>query len=173
MLIHYYIKIIVLSFLVISPFSYAHTIPNNSMLEIELTLPEIKTGMYARPYVAIWVEDENHQPIKTLQLWVGKDDWLKDLRSWWRKIGRYDRDRVDAVTSATRPAGKYHFLWDGINDNGEKIEQGTYTLYVEVVREHGGRDFFGQNLELDESSFSHVLKAKHEIGKIKIDYKVE
>ncbi|NMU52501.1 DUF2271 domain-containing protein, partial [Vibrio parahaemolyticus] len=103
-------------------------LPDNAKVDFELELPKIDTSMYARPYVAVWVENDQRKPVKTIQLWVGKDGWLKDLRSWWRKAGRYDRELVDAVTSATRPAGQYRFVWDGTNDAGERLEQGNYTL---------------------------------------------
>ena len=118
----------------------AKPVPETAQLEVSFALPAIDTTMYARPYVAVWVEDADRKPVRTVQLWVGKDEWLKDLRSWWRKVGRYDRELVDAVTSATRPAGEYTFVWDGLNDKGQRVEQGNYTFYVEVVREHGGRN---------------------------------
>jgi hypothetical protein len=88
----------------------AKPIPENAQLEVGFQLPVIETTMYARPYVAVWIEDADRKPVRTVQLWVGKDEWLKDLRSWWRKVGRYDRELIDAVTSATRPAGEYKFV---------------------------------------------------------------
>ncbi len=122
----------------------AAPLPDSAKVDFEFELPKIDTSMYARPYVALWIEDEKRKPVKTIQLWVGKDEWLKDLRSWWRKVGRYDRELVDAMTSATRPAGQYRFVWDGTNDDGQRLEQGDYTLHVEVVREHGGRNYLRQ-----------------------------
>ncbi|NMS18813.1 DUF2271 domain-containing protein, partial [Vibrio parahaemolyticus] len=113
------------------------------------------------------------KPVKTIQLWVGKDEWLKDLRSWWRKAGRYDRELVDAVTSATRPAGQYRFVWDGTNDSGERLEQGNYTLYVEVVREHGGRNYLRQKITLADSDVRYELKPTQETGVITVNYQVK
>ncbi|MDG2669808.1 DUF2271 domain-containing protein, partial [Vibrio parahaemolyticus] len=136
-------------------------------------LPKIDTSMYARPYVAVWVEDEQRQSVKTIQLWVGKDEWLKDMRSWWRKVGRYDRDLIDAVTSATRPAGQYRFVWDGTNDAGERLVQGDYTLHVEVVREHGGRNYLRQKMTLADSEVRYQLKPTQETGVITVSYQVK
>ena len=150
----------------------AKPVPENAQLEVNFTLPAIDTTMYARPYVAVWVEDANRKPVRTVQLWVGKDEWLKDLRSWWRKVGRYDRELVDAVTSATRPAGEYKFVWDGLNDKGQPVEQGNYTFYVEVVREHGGRNYLRQEIELGENAFSHVIAPPEETGAIQLNYKL-
>ena len=63
-------------------------------LAIDLDLPNIQADPYFRPYVAIWLEDTNRQPIETIALWYQintenveePDDkkWLKDLRQWWR-----------------------------------------------------------------------------------------
>lgn len=158
--------------LTIASASFAKTIPENAQMDIELIIPSIETSTYARPYVAVWIEDKNRKPVRTLQLWVGKDEWLKDIRSWWRKVGRYDRAMVDAVTSATRPAGKYRFSWDGLDHNGQRVEQGEYTFYVEVVREHGGRNYLRHKLQLGEVGFSHQLQASEETGLINLQYKV-
>ncbi|MGF1718931.1 DUF2271 domain-containing protein [Vibrio kyushuensis] len=152
---------------------FAKPLPESAKLDISFELPKIETSMYARPYVAVWLEDSNRKPVKTMELWVGKDEWLKDLRSWWRKVGRYDRELVDAVTSATRPAGQYRFIWDGTNDVGQRVEQGTYTLHIEVVREHGGRDYLRQKVELNDTEVVYQLEPTDETGQITLNYQVK
>ncbi|GMM89071.1 MULTISPECIES: DUF2271 domain-containing protein [Vibrio] len=153
-------------------FSMAQSLPESAKLDVQFELPKIDTTMYARPYVAVWVEDSSRKSVKTIELWVGKDEWLKDLRSWWRKVGRYDRELVDAVTSATRPAGQYRFVWDGKSDSGEKLEQGEYTIHIEVVREHGGRNYLRQKVMLGSENVSYQLKPTEETGEITLDYLV-
>ncbi|OEE74114.1 DUF2271 domain-containing protein [Vibrio genomosp. F6] len=140
-------------------------------VDVRLQIPTIKTTTYARPYVAVWIENDQRKSVKTVQLWVGKDEWLKDLRSWWRKVGRYDKALVDAVTSATRPAGDYRFVWDGTNDAGQKVAQGNYTFHIEVVREHGGRNYLRQKLELGNNANSYQIKPTEETGLIDIHYR--
>lgn len=151
----------------------AAPLPDSAKVDFEFELPKIDTSMYARPYVALWIEDEKRKPVKTIELWVGKDEWLKDLRSWWRKVGRYDRELVDAVTSATRPAGQYRFVWDGTNDDGQRLEQGNYTLHVEVVREHGGRNYLRQKMQLADSEVRYQIKPTEETGVITVNYQVK
>ncbi|GAL17489.1 putative exported protein [Vibrio maritimus] len=153
--------------------SFASTIPDGAELTVKFELPKIQTSTYARPYVAVWIEDSNRKSVKTVQLWVGKDEWLKDLRSWWRKVGRYDRELVDAVTSATRPAGKYRFVWDGRDDNGNALPQGDYTMHIEVVREHGGRNYLRQPMTLANDNQSYQLKATPETGPISLFYQIK
>ncbi|MGF1761495.1 DUF2271 domain-containing protein [Photobacterium sagamiensis] len=154
-------------------FAQATAIPDSAHIEVEFELPTIETTMYARPYVAVWIEDTKRKPIRTIELWVGKDEWLKDLRSWWRKVGRYDRELVDAVTSATRPAGEYRFVWDGLDENGNRVEQGDYTFYAEVVREHGGRNYLRQKMHLSDTAFTYKVAPTEETGVITINYKIK
>lgn len=146
-------------------------ISESAKVDVAFELPTITTTMYARPYVAVWIENSERKSVKTIELWVGKDEWLKDLRSWWRKVGRYDRELIDAVTSATRPAGKYKFSWDGKDDSGQTLPQGDYTLHIEVVREHGGRNYLRQKMALGNSDMTYQLKPTEETGEITIHYK--
>ncbi|SON49751.1 DUF2271 domain-containing protein [Vibrio tapetis] len=150
----------------------AEALPSNAQLDVEFSLPTIETSMYARPYVAVWIEDSKRQPVRTLELWVGKDEWLKDLRSWWRKVGRYDKALVDGVTSATRPAGDYRFVWDGTDEKGNRVEEGNYTFYAEVVREHGGRNLLRQKIQLGQKGFSKTIEPTAETGVVTLSYKV-
>ena len=48
-----------------------------------------------------------------------------------------NRALVKAVTRATRAPGKYTIAWDGKDNAGKALPQGTYTIRVEVHREHG------------------------------------
>ncbi|MGL5108414.1 MAG: DUF2271 domain-containing protein [Vibrio ordalii] len=139
-------------------------------LDIEFELPRLEVGMYARPYVAVWIEDSQGKPVRTIALWQKDDTWLKDIRRWWRQVGRYDRQLVDAITSATRPAGQYKMFWDGKNDQGEILEQGNYVFFAEVVREHGGRDVVRQVMSLTHSAQQFSLAATYETGVIRLHY---
>ena len=101
---------------------------------IEVTIPDIKSNEYHRPYVAVWVEDSDKKLVEHLSLWYfikGKDDnpqeglkYLKELRNWWRKGGRSLKPLPDAITGATQKPGK--------------LKDGSYTLMIEAVREEGG-----------------------------------
>ncbi|HEX5792380.1 MAG TPA: DUF2271 domain-containing protein, partial [Rheinheimera sp.] len=121
---------------------------NAAQSEISLQLPVIETSQYHRPYVAVWVENEQQQPVKLIALWVEKPDWLKDLRRFWRKIGRSNTALVDAVSGATQKPGTYTLQWDGKDDQGQPLASGQYNLLIEAAREQGGRSLVKREFTL-------------------------
>ncbi|PSW17638.1 DUF2271 domain-containing protein [Photobacterium sanctipauli] len=151
----------------------ANPLPEQANMQIKLELPELDVPMYARPYVAIWLEDSDRQVVRNIVLWTGNHtEWLKDIRSWWRKFGRYNSENIDGISSATRGSGQYRINWDGLDDNGERVQQGNYTLFTEVVREHGGRDLVRKAIVLGEEGFQITTEPKAEIGAIELNYQV-
>ncbi|RJG47752.1 DUF2271 domain-containing protein [Motilimonas pumila] len=155
------------------PAAQAEPLPTGATFSIALTLPELNTTMYARPYVAIWVENSERKVVKNISLWTGRQtEWLKDIRTWWRKFGRYHVTDIDGYSSATKPAGDYTIRWDGKSEQDDIIAQGDYTLFIEVVREHGGRDVLKQAMTLADKSQSWQLPAAAEVGPVTIHYQV-
>lgn len=131
--------------------------------EIELSINLAKqSGEYHNPYVAAWIENDAGKSVRTLVLWREGAKWLKDLRTWWRKVGRRNKALVDGVTSATRPAGKYKLNFAAIDDNDQALAQGDYTLKLEVVRENGGRAIIKQKFSLNGQAQSYTLNATAE-----------
>ena len=137
------------------------TFTQADQIDIKLNLPALEVEPYHRPYVAIWLETPKREGIQTLSVWTEKDDWLKDMRQWWRKLGRKNRD-FDAVSSATRHAGDYNLQF--------KTEQltGEYRLCFEASREDGGREFLTKNISLGGTTQSFTLQGQHEFGSISI-----
>jgi hypothetical protein len=111
--------------------------PEGFGVSLTITLPSITTGKkYRKPYVAVMVENADGKSVRTLSVWGTSTKYLKDLTYWW-KNARDDSDLIRAVTRATRSPGKYTLAWDGKDDKGKPLPQGTYTIQIEVSREHG------------------------------------
>ncbi|MDC5804917.1 DUF2271 domain-containing protein [Vibrio europaeus] len=165
-------KLSALSTILLSTSVFAAPLPSSAQLDVKFQLPKIDAPMYARPYVAVWIENDQRQVVKTIQLWVGQDEWLKDLRSWWRKSGRYNQS-IDGLSSATKPAGQYRFSWDGKDDSGQFVEQGNYTFFAEVVREHGGRSLLRQKIALGSKATQYTLKPTAETGSVSLNYQIK
>lgn len=109
--------------------------PSDFVVNIALELPQ-PMGRAKRPYVAIWFENDAGKPVRTVTVWGNSSRWIRDLSVWW-KFAKDDAALVKAVSRATRAPGKYEVVWDGKDDAGKPVPQGTYTVKVEVHREHG------------------------------------
>ncbi len=141
-----------------------------SSINLQIQIPALDTSPYHRPYIAVWLESPKRQGITTLAIWYDDDEWLKDLRQWWRKLGRKDRSAYDSVTGATRKPGLYTFSWDGLNAQGDPIPEGEYILNIEASREAGGRDFLRQKIHWRKglSPQTYSLPGKVELGTVTV-----
>lgn len=111
--------------------------PEDYQVTIDLSLNKRPPGKkYRRPYLAVWIENEKGRRIRTLTVWGRKHKYVRTLTEWWRKAPR-DRREVDAFTHPTRRPGRHSLIWDGKDDSGKHVNRGSYTIRVEVRREHG------------------------------------
>lgn len=156
-------------------FSLSLILPNSVMAQVitvEVEIPEIQTTPYHKPYVAVWIETPKRKGVHTLAFWKEQSDWFKDLRQWWRKIGRKKSSNYDATTGATRKPGKYQLSWDGLNLNGNKLNAGEYVLHIESVREQGSREYLRQKFTFGlNQTQQYQLQGKSELGSIIISIK--
>lgn len=114
-------------------------------LTVTVEIPRIASASYHRPYVAIWIERADQTAVQTLAVWYdtalpngeGKD-WLKDLRTWWRKGGRAMTMPADGVSGATRAPGRQSVTIPAARLRS--LPAGQYNLVVEAARELGGRE---------------------------------
>jgi hypothetical protein len=118
-------------------------------LNVSVTLPQQTGAAYHRPYVAVWIERPGADggagaPLRTLAVWYevsntaeGKD-WLKDMRSWWRGLGRAMTLPADGVSSATKAPGRHAIAIPGARLRD--LPAGDYAIVVEAARELGGRE---------------------------------
>ena len=55
-------------------------------------IPRIEASNYRKPYVAIWLEDADRKAVKMYRVLFDQspigDNWLPDLKTWWRRGGR-------------------------------------------------------------------------------------
>ncbi|TDW96985.1 DUF2271 domain-containing protein [Dinghuibacter silviterrae] len=137
---------------------------NELLISLSITLQQ---GFAKRPYVAVWVEDENHAPVRTISVWHGPDRYLPELKSWYLKYrDRYYTDNTfsASITSATRSAGKYSLKWDGKDDHGNAVAPGKYIVKIEAAREHGTYQLMRQEIQWDGSAQKYTLAGNAEIS---------
>jgi len=142
---------------------------------VNLELARIEGQRYRRPYVAVWVEDKDRFPVRTVALWHQKDRWLPDLKGWYRgdrlRLLAEGNEIASTVSSATRPAGKYTMKWDGKDNKGVPVKPGKYTVFVEASREHGSYDLLRQEIDLTAGPKQFPLAGGTEIASAGIHVK--
>lgn len=114
---------------------------SNFEVLVNLELASLNGGRTRRPFVAVWIEDKDKHPVRTVSLWFHGPRWLPELRAWYRdeqqRNAAQGSRNPQSISSATRGAGKYTLRWDGTDDAHRALPPGRYTVLIEVAREHG------------------------------------
>jgi len=147
-------------------------------LTVSIQIPEMSVAEYHKPYVAVWIEGAD-KSITNLAVWYdvkAKDnkgnEWLKDLRQWWRKIGRETTMPADGLSSATRAPGEHTLDFSGSNEPLKNLKPGQYTLVVEAAREVGGRELLKVPFTWPAASAaSGSAQGTTELGAVKLELK--
>jgi hypothetical protein len=129
-----------------------------------------RRGGYKRPYVAVWAEDAQGRPVRTLCLWVENLRWLDDLKRWRKLYRERGEAFVSASSSATRKAGVYTLAWDGRTDDGKPVPAGEYVLCIEVAREHGTYQIARETVKLGDATLKREIAGNVEMKRAEIRY---
>ena len=144
-------------------------------LTITFELARIAGGHARRPYVAVWIQDQDRFPVRTISLWGTKPRWVPELRAWQHddrvRNAAEHHDITASVSSATRPPGKYTLNWDGKDNAGKLVKAGTYTVNIEAAREHGTYQILRQEMEFNGEPRQIELKGGTEISAASLDYR--
>lgn len=161
------------------PLGAAEKWDDNFELAVDFDVAQPGGGRYHRPYVAVWVEDGNGRPVRTLSLWVQTNGrgprYFHELRRWFGA----SRDTQDAggpdlvatVSSATRLPGRYTVIWNGRDDRGRVVDQGTYRILLEAAREHGSYQLMQQEMALGAEPKAADLGSNEEIARARVEYR--
>jgi hypothetical protein len=146
---------------------------------VDLEIAPQQGGRYHRPYVAVWVEDAAGRPVRTLSVWVNTSGrgprYIRELRRWFSAEREQESaggpDLVATVSSATRLPGQYTVTWNGRDDRGKPVEQGTYRIVIEAAREHGSYQLMQQELTLATKPVAADLPGNEEIARARVEYR--
>jgi len=145
-------------------------------LQIDVEIPRMNVAEYHKPYVAIWLEDSNRKSTQ-VALWYDLDmkdnegaKWLKDIRQWWRRIGRSAQRPFDGLTSATKGPGKHSITVDLTLEQFKSLPKGDYQLRIEASREVGGKEVVNIPLQWPIKTSDYPLSASgsKELGSVKV-----
>ena len=108
----------------------------NGKLKISIDFNRSSTP--ASNQYAVWIEDMDRNVVKTLFVtnftsnggYAVRED---SIPTWvaHAKPSDMDKTRIDAITGATPSTGTHSYIWDGTNDDGNIVADGTYMFYVE------------------------------------------
>ena len=149
--------------------------PSDMELAVNFELARIDDQRYRRPYVAVWIEDSDKFPIRTLSFWVQKTRWWPDLKGWYRgdKLRSMAEGTEIAATiaSATRAPGKYTVKWDGKDAKGQTVKPGKYAICIEAAREHGTYQLIRHEMEFNGTPKTVPLSGNVEIASASLEYR--
>jgi thiamine biosynthesis lipoprotein len=154
--------------------------PELHELLVKFELDRPAGGQYRRPYVAVWLEDEDEFPVRTAILWMQTKSpgprWHRDLLRWYRNDGARKiadgTQLIGTVSAATRGPGEYKASFDGLDDGGKALKPGKYTLYIEVAREHGTYQLIRHPLTLGKEPIAETkLKSNVEVKSASVEYR--
>ncbi len=126
-------------------------------------------GRYHRPFVAVWVENERHEPVRNLALWYNKPRWLPELRAFYAQDAA--SPNLASITGATRSPGEYSLSWDGKDNAGQYVKQAKYTVCIEAAREHGTYQLIRYEMDFNGKPKQQTLPGNVEIARAALDYR--
>jgi thiamine biosynthesis lipoprotein ApbE len=141
-------------------------------IAVDLKIPTAGPGGPRRirsPYMAVWVEDANNKRVRTVAVWGNQPKYMPDLSEWW-KVASQDQQWAMSVTKATRRAGQYKLVWDGLDDQGKPLPSGTYTVFLEVNRQFGTHATESGQIVCNRIPAQGTIPAGSEFGAAKLSF---
>jgi len=137
--------------------------------KVTVGLPLTATRSAKRPYVGVWVEDPSGKVIRGLALWGTKSKYQPDLSTLWNRV-HGNMEAFRSVTRATRPAGKYDLVWDGLDNDKKPVPPGPYVITVETNQERGTYAKQSGTITIGDSPTSITLPATANFDAVVVKY---
>jgi hypothetical protein len=123
-----------------------------------MKLPLTSGRSSKRPYVAVWVEDSSNKLVRVLAIWGTNAKYYTSLSTLWSRLNG-NLQPFRPITRATRSAGKYDLVWDGLDNDHKPVPLGPYRITVETNQEHGTYAKQVGTIEVGDSPASITLPA--------------
>ncbi len=137
-------------------------------------------GRIHNPYSAVWIEDSAGKLVRTIDLSMenGKGrKYLPDLKRWFSsdqaRIASGGFDVAETISGPTRKPGTFKVAWDGRDEQGEFVKQGTYTVNVEAARERGPYLVITEQIAVGASAFYKKLTDNGELQKVTVELRAK
>lgn len=156
-------------------------LPDRAQVEVAFTYAAADGGMgpVRNPFIAVWVESAAGDLVANISLWYNPPKggrWINHLSNWYAADEAYyeanGADDVESITGATRPAGTYSVLWDGLDAAGIRAPQGDYVVFIESAREHGPNSLTSAAMSLGSAAVDVSLPDDGELSAATARYTV-
>jgi FAD:protein FMN transferase len=137
--------------------------------QVTMKLPLTAGRSKKRPYVAVWVEDSSNKLVRVLAIWAGKSKYNSTLSTFWNVVGG-NFQLFRPVTRATRSAGAYDLVWDGLDNDRKPVPLGSYRITVETNQEDGTYAKQVGTIEIGDSPASTTLPATTNFDAVVVRY---
>lgn len=155
----------------------ADPFPAGAELQVNFTFAA--TDSRARnPYIAVWIEDASGSMVQTVALWFRRNQsrYLSHLTRWYDTESTFlndgGTDNLDAIASASRPAGSYQVVWDGTDADGHVVPKGNYVLCIEAAREHGPYQVATGPITIGADDFTTTIADNGELSAMVVTFVV-
>src|SRR5262249_36818712 len=101
--------------------------------------------------------------------WGNNSKYYPDLSTLWGFLKK-SHNQLRSISRATRPAGKYELVWDGLDNAQKPVPLGTYRIVVETNQEHGTYAEQAGAITIGESPSSITLPATTNFEPVIIQY---
>lgn len=135
-------KKIIISFVFIITMSWNMVAQTNGELLVTVTTSETGGNYAPRNIVAIWVEDDNGNFVKTLLAYANTRK--THLNTWQASTTAAGTayNTTDAISGATRSSHSTRSCtWNGTDFNGLDVADGTYYLWLELTDKNSTGNF--------------------------------
>lgn len=140
------------------------------LVNLQITLKKFPTPPTVyRPYVAVWIENEQGEVVRNLAVWGTDSRWQGKL-TMWRYQNRDQREFAAGGARATRAPGTHSVIWDGKDDARRQLSAGTYKFCVEICREDGHHIAEAVTLTLGTEPLTATIKETAESAESTLTY---
>lgn len=106
--------------------------------KLKISMDFVHSNTQASNQYAVWIENMDGDVVKTLFVTNftsnGGYTMREDSIPTWvshAKPSEMTKTQIDAITGATPSNGTYSYIWDGTDNNGNEVANGTYTFHIE------------------------------------------
>ena len=124
-------------FVFITLFSAGAFAQTSGTLTVTVTTEDAGGNFKPKNILAFWIGDSSNNFVKTMLAYADKR--IQYLYTWKEKTSAAGSqyNRVDAITGATRSSHDTRTCtWNGTNISGEQLQDGTYTINLELTDKH-------------------------------------